>query len=239
MSFTSDVLMTKIPRFNCWIKFFVHINIQAHKRMSKSEFYFQQIFVFVWVIFTIVCIFGSLILWSIEFSIFVLCEWILMKRQEDRYVCQLYIWFKMSRNQWTSSGLQRFSDQNRERGYTCCLQSQQERYSNAARSARHAELNNIIKRALLSADVSALLAPVGLSRNDGKRVEGMTIIPWPRGTDTCTLSNLAFSASRAGRAADDKSQRKSWKYSSLIKNKYSQCRPWVHGARKYSFFSTS
>lgn len=38
--------------------------------------------------------------------------------------------------------------------------------------------------------------------------------------DTFAPSNLAFSATRAGRAADDKAQRKTTKYSGLIDNNY-------------------
>lgn len=44
--------------------------------------------------------------------------------------------------------------------------------SSAGRWSRHAELNQIIKRALASADVPVKLGPVGLIRTDGKRVDG-------------------------------------------------------------------
>lgn len=85
------------------------------------------------------------------------------------------------------------------------------------------ELNRILTY------VPSLLEPMGLARNDVKRVDGMTLIPWSRGstlvwdatcTDTFAPSNLAFSAARAGRAADDKAQRKITKYSGLIDNNY-------------------
>lgn len=90
----------------------------------------------------------------------------------------------------------------------------------AGRHARHAELNTIIKRALVSAD---------LSREDGKRVNGMTLIPWSRDSTliwdanragTFALSNLKFSAKRADGAAEDKVHIKTTKYASLKNNNY-------------------
>lgn len=99
----------------------------------------------------------------------------------------------------------------------------------AGRHARHFELNTIIKRALASADVPAALEPVGLSREDGKRVDGMSLIPWSRGssiiwdatcTDTFAPSNLRYSTRAAGRAAENAAQRKTRKYQSLIDQNY-------------------
>lgn len=99
----------------------------------------------------------------------------------------------------------------------------------AGRHARHSELNNIIKRALVSADVPAVLEPTGLARTDGKRVDGMTLIPWSKGstliwdatcTDTFAPSNINFSTRQAGRAAEDKAQRKTRKYGELINQNY-------------------
>ena len=99
----------------------------------------------------------------------------------------------------------------------------------ASRYATHAELNSILKRSLVSADVPARLEPVDLCRNDGKRVDGMTLIPWSRGstliwdatcTDTFAPSNLRFSTKMAGNAAEDKAKRKVAKYRSLINQNY-------------------
>lgn len=99
----------------------------------------------------------------------------------------------------------------------------------AGRHARHAELNAIIKRALLSAEIPSRLEPPGLVRNDDKRVDGMTLIPWSKGrtliwdatcTDTLAPSNIRFSSRQAGRAADDKARRKTKKYESLINQNY-------------------
>ncbi|KAI5743815.1 hypothetical protein M8J77_022482 [Diaphorina citri] len=61
---------------------------------------------------------------------------------------------------------------------------------------RHAEVNGIIQRALTSINIPAQLEPVGLSRSDGKRPDGATVIPWSMGQSlvwdfTCrdTLAN--------------------------------------------------
>lgn len=99
----------------------------------------------------------------------------------------------------------------------------------AGRYSRHTELNLIIKRALASADVPSVLEPVGLVREDGKRVDGMTLITWSRGqtliwdstcTDTFAPSNIRLSVSEAGRAANDKARRKTRKYESLINQNF-------------------
>jgi hypothetical protein len=47
----------------------------------------------------------------------------------------------------------------------------------AGRSPRHAHLNDIIHRALVRAGVSAVKEPAGLSRTDGKRPDGVTLVP--------------------------------------------------------------
>jgi len=101
--------------------------------------------------------------------------------------------------------------------------------NSAGRFATHGELNAIIKRTLVSADVPARLEPLGLCRDDGKRVDGVTLIPWSRGsrliwdatrTDTFAPSNIRFSSKEAGRAAEDKARRKERKYSRLIEQNY-------------------
>ena len=48
------------------------------------------------------------------------------------------------------------------------------------RIPRHAAVNEIIRRALVSGGVPAVLEPVGVCRNDGKRPDGMSLIPWSR-----------------------------------------------------------
>ena len=49
------------------------------------------------------------------------------------------------------------------------------------RHSRHGEINDIIYRSLVSAKVPSRLEPTGLRGLDGKRPDGMTIIPWSRG----------------------------------------------------------
>ncbi|KAI5635037.1 hypothetical protein NE865_12269 [Phthorimaea operculella] len=45
------------------------------------------------------------------------------------------------------------------------------------RFPRHHALNDIVRRALVSANIPCILEPPGLSRSDGKRPDGMTLVP--------------------------------------------------------------
>jgi len=47
--------------------------------------------------------------------------------------------------------------------------------------ARHQVLNDIIWRAFNAADVPAIKEPSGLNKQDGKRPDGLTVIPWQGG----------------------------------------------------------
>ena len=49
------------------------------------------------------------------------------------------------------------------------------------RHHRHAELNNIIHRAMTSANIPSRLEPTGMTRDDGKHPDGATLIPWKTG----------------------------------------------------------
>ncbi|CAH2210161.1 jg9423 [Pararge aegeria aegeria] len=42
-------------------------------------------------------------------------------------------------------------------------------------------INDIVRRALASASIPTQLEPPGLFRDDGKRPDGMTIVPWSMG----------------------------------------------------------
>ena len=46
------------------------------------------------------------------------------------------------------------------------------------RMARHHTLNDMVYRALVSANIPVTKEPVSLSRTDGKRPDGLTLIPW-------------------------------------------------------------
>ena len=96
---------------------------------------------------------------------------------------------------------------------------------NAGRFPRHAQLNDIIKRALASAGVPSILEPQGTDRGDGKRPDGMTIFPWKNGrslvwdatcVDTFAPSNVISSAINPTSAAEAAEVRKRHKYRSLV-----------------------
>ena len=48
-------------------------------------------------------------------------------------------------------------------------------------NSRHHHINDLIRRALVSANIPAVCEPPGLHRSDNKRVDGMTIFPWKEG----------------------------------------------------------
>ena len=49
------------------------------------------------------------------------------------------------------------------------------------RTVRHHHLNDVIARSVASAGVPVSKKPSGLSRSDGKRPDGLTLIPWRAG----------------------------------------------------------
>jgi len=66
--------------------------------------------------------------------------------------------------------------------------------------------------------------PLGLLRSDGKRPDGVTLIPWKSGkcatwditvTDTLATSNFAYSSHAAGSAAECAAEKKNNKYTEL------------------------
>ncbi|KAF2893128.1 hypothetical protein ILUMI_13047 [Ignelater luminosus] len=75
------------------------------------------------------------------------------------------------------------------------------------RSSRHAANNNIINRTLESVGLPSILEPVGLMREDGKRPDGLTLVPWRRGRSLT-----------AGAAADTAEKNKIRKYQSIAIN---------------------
>jgi len=80
-------------------------------------------------------------------------------------------------------------------------------------------------RAFSRAQVPAVKEPVDLTRDDGKRLDGVTLVPWARGKplaldvtvpDTCADSYLTDTATIAGAAADMVASTKEAKYRQLV-----------------------
>ena len=89
---------------------------------------------------------------------------------------------------------------------------------------RHAMLNDITQRALSSAKVPFQLKPTGIYHSDGKRPDGITLVPWERGkllawevscTDTFALSYISIAIIEAGAVAARAESRKMSKYQHL------------------------
>jgi len=99
--------------------------------------------------------------------------------------------------------------------------------NSSSRHTRHAMLNGIVQRALRSAHIPSILEPPGLSRTDGKRPDGMSLIPWKRGRslvwDATCVHRLAASYAQAARGpgatvADQAERRKEDKYRALARD---------------------
>jgi hypothetical protein len=67
----------------------------------------------------------------------------------------------------------------------------------SGRFSRHTEINSIINRSLTSIHLNSTLEPNGPSRDDGKRPDGMTLVPWIKGQplvwDVTVVDTLADS----------------------------------------------
>ncbi|XP_069358665.1 uncharacterized protein [Maniola hyperantus] len=97
----------------------------------------------------------------------------------------------------------------------------------AGRLYRHGAINDIVRRALATASVPAQLEPSGLFRDDGKRPDGMTIVPWSMGralvwdatcVDTLAASHLSGTCQKAAAAAESAQELKRRKYSVISKD---------------------
>jgi hypothetical protein len=91
------------------------------------------------------------------------------------------------------------------------------------------EINSIINRSLTSTYVNSTLEPNGLSRDDGKRPDGMTLVPWIKGqplvwdvtvVDTLADSYVLKTSEISAFAAEMTCKRKHSKYSSIISSNY-------------------
>ena len=94
----------------------------------------------------------------------------------------------------------------------------------AGRATWHQQLNDLIYRAVRRADVPAVKEPAGLSRSDGKRPDGLTLVPWQAGrsltwdvtvVDTLASSYSAISTTSSGAVAEAAANRKTAKYTSV------------------------
>jgi hypothetical protein len=92
------------------------------------------------------------------------------------------------------------------------------------RITRHQAINDIVARAFTSAGVPTSKEPTGLVRNDGKRPDGLTLVPWQNGkalawdvTVATTLADsyLMISSDLAGAAAEKAAAKKTEKYANL------------------------
>lgn len=92
---------------------------------------------------------------------------------------------------------------------------------------RHNDINNIFSHAFSTAGIPNIQQPPGISRIDGKRPDGMTLILWSRGKsllwdvtvrDTCAQSYINISSSKAGAVAEQAERKKHNHYINLKEN---------------------
>ena len=94
------------------------------------------------------------------------------------------------------------------------------------RCHRHAAINDLLRWAFASAGIPTCLEPSSISRSDGKRPDGMTLIPWERGRsllwdatipDSLAPSYRSTAVSGAGGLVAGLAEAKKWtKYSQLM-----------------------
>ena len=94
----------------------------------------------------------------------------------------------------------------------------------SSRLIRHNHLNDVVLRSLTRANISATRESAGLLRSDGKRPDGLTLIPWREGrcliwdvtvADITPASYLPSISISAGSAAKLAAVRKQTKYANL------------------------
>ena len=94
----------------------------------------------------------------------------------------------------------------------------------AGRTTRHHTINDLVYRALNRAGIPSIKESAGLIRSDGKRPDGLTLIPWSGGrcltwdvtvTDTLAESYLQVTSTVQGGAAEGAAERKELKYQQL------------------------
>ena len=94
----------------------------------------------------------------------------------------------------------------------------------AGRLSRHSAVNELIKRALMSAEIPSQLEPTSLIRQNEKRPDGMSLSPWKNGRclawdftcpDTLAPSQLNIAINGPGVIACEAEEKKRAKYASL------------------------
>ena len=104
----------------------------------------------------------------------------------------------------------------------CCKKAE-------GRHSRHSQVNDLIKRALASAQIPSIREPPGLSRDDGKRPDGLTLLPWSEGrsliwdypcSDTLAPSHISATSEEAGKSAEQAERKKITHYEQLASSGY-------------------
>ena len=87
----------------------------------------------------------------------------------------------------------------------------------AGRLSRHSAVNDLIKRALMSAEIPSRLEPTSLARHDNRRPDGMSLTPWSNGRclawdftcpDTLAPSHLNNAVNGPGVVANERRSRR-------------------------------
>jgi len=119
------------------------------------------------------------------------------------------------------------------------------------KTSGHHALNDLVAHAFASAGIPATKEPHGLTRSDGERSDGLTLVPWQRGkplswdvTVICPLADsyVELAAQEAGSAAELAATRKLARYSALgpsITSSPLQWRHWVLWMNRHANISTS
>ena len=120
----------------------------------------------------------------------------------------------------------------------------------AGRHPPHGLLNDVVWRSLQRAKIPAHKEPTGLTRTDGKRPDGVTMVSWARGRcmawdvtvpDTLAPSHVQASAGRAGVVAELSEATKITKYATIatthtfIPLAFETLGVWGDQARKFIF----
>lgn len=97
----------------------------------------------------------------------------------------------------------------------------------AGRHSRHNAVNEVIQRGFSQAGILSDREPVGLVAADGKRPDGVTLVPWSKGRslawdatcpDTFAASHISSTSQLAGAAANTAESSKKLKYNGLPQN---------------------